>query len=143
MKLMITSRSGRVPKYETKQAAGFDIAAFLPDGPLVLGAGERALVPTGLSFQLPEGYEAQIRARSGLAARNGIGLVNGIGTVDADYRGEIKVAVINFSKEDFMIKDGMRIAQIMVSKFEKADIELVKTLSRTERGPGGFGHTGV
>ena len=77
MKLMITSRSGRVPKYETKQAAGFDIAAFLPDGPLVLGAGERALVPTGLSFQLPEGYEAQIRARSGLAARNGIGLVNG------------------------------------------------------------------
>ncbi len=141
--MKIVSESGRMPAYATEGSAGFDISAYLPEGPLVLKAGARALVPTGLYFELPEGYEAQVRARSGLAIRNGIGLVNGIGTVDSDYRGEIRVPMINWSDEDFTINDGDRIAQVIITSYEKVNLELVCDLSETERGEGGFGHTGV
>ena len=143
MKLRIISKSGRVPKYATELSAGFDISAWLPEGKMVLGAGERALVPTGLFIELPEGYEAQVRARSGLAIKHGIGLVNGIGTIDADYRGELQVPLINWGKEPFTINDGDRIAQVVINRYEKAEIQIAETLSETERGEGGFGHTGV
>ena len=142
MKLRIVSESGRIPEYATSGAAGFDISAYLEE-PLVLKAGERTLVPTGLYFEVPEGYEAQVRARSGLAIKHGIGLVNGIGTIDADYRGEVRVPLINWSKEDFVINDGDRIGQVIITSYEKVDIELADELSDTERGEGGFGHTGV
>ena len=142
MKIKMISKSGRVPFYATSLSAGFDIAAYLPDGDFILKAGERALVPTGYFFEIPEGYEAQIRARSGLAIKHGIGLVNGIGTVDADYRGEWQVPLINWSKEDFVIKDGERIAQVVIAPVIRAEIEEVSELSETERGEGGFGHTG-
>lgn len=142
MKMKIISRSGRVPEYATEDAAGFDISAYL-DEPFVLKAGERALVPTGLYFEVPKGYEAQVRARSGLAIKHGIGLVNGIGTIDADYRGEVRVPMINWSNEDFVINDGDRIAQVIVTSYEKVEIELASEISDTERGTGGFGHTGV
>lgn len=141
--MKIVSKSGRMPAYATEGSAGFDISAYLPDGPMVLKAGARALVPTGLYFEVPEGYEAQVRARSGLAIRNGIGMVNGIGTVDSDYRGEIRVPMINWSDEDFTINDGDRIAQVIITSYEKVNLELVCDLSETERGEGGFGHTGV
>ena len=142
MKLRIVSKSGRIPEYATSGAAGFDISAYLEE-PFVLKAGERALVPTGLYFEVPEGYEAQVRARSGLAIKHGIGLVNGIGTIDADYRGEVRVPLINWSKEDFVINDGDRIGQVIITSYEKVEIELADELSDTERGEGGFGHTGV
>ena len=100
-------------------------------------------MPTGIFIELPCGYEAQVRARSGLAIKNGIGLVNGIGTVDADYRGELKVPMINWSDEDFTINDGDRIAQVVIAKHERAEFELCEELGETERGSGGFGHTGV
>ena len=142
MKMRIVSKSGRVPDYATDGSAGFDISAYL-DEPMTHKAGARALVPTGLYFEVPEGYEAQVRARSGLAIKHGIGLVNGIGTVDSDYRGEIRVPMINWSDEDFVINDGDRIAQVIITSYEKVNIELVEDLSETERGEGGFGHTGV
>lgn len=142
MKLRIISKSGRIPAYETAGAAGFDIAAFL-DEPVTLMPGERALIPTGLYFEVPEGYEAQLRARSGLAIKRGIGLVNGIGTIDADYRGEVKVALINWGNEPFTVNNGERIAQVIINKFERVEIELADELTDTERGSGGFGHTGV
>lgn len=142
MKLKMITKSGRSPIYATPDSAGFDIQAYLPDGDFVLKAGERALIPTGYYFEIPKGYEAQIRARSGLAIKHGIGLVNGIGTVDSDYRGEWNVPLINWSKDDFLIKDGERIAQVVVSRVYKVDIEEVSELSITERGEGGFGHTG-
>ncbi|MBQ1407397.1 MAG: dUTP diphosphatase [Eubacterium sp.] len=142
VKLRIISKSGRIPAYETAGAAGFDIAAFL-DEPVTLMPGERALIPTGLYFEVPEGYEAQLRARSGLAIKRGIGLVNGIGTIDADYRGEVKVALINWGNEPFTVNNGERIAQVIINKFERVEIELADELTDTERGSGGFGHTGV
>ena len=142
MKLKIISKSGVLPKYETEGAAGFDIRAYLKND-FILKSGERALVPTGLFFQIPKGYEAQVRARGGLAIRNGIGLVNGIGTVDSDYRGEIKVPLINWSNEDFTIHNGDRIAQVVINKYEYVEFEITDKLSYTERGEGGFGHTGV
>lgn len=141
MKMRIISKRGRMPEYKTDGSAGFDIAADLQE-PFVLRAGERALVPTGLFFEVPEGYEAQVRARSGLAINHGIGMVNGIGTIDSDYRGEVRVPMINWSKEDFVINDGDRIAQVVINAFAKVDMELVDDLSDTERGSGGFGHTG-
>ena len=143
MKVKIVSKSGRIPKYGTEQSAGFDLPAYLPFGSIVLEKGKRMLVPTGIFIELPCGYEAQVRARSGLAIKNGIGLVNGIGTVDADYRGELKVPMINWSDEDFTINDGDRIAQVVIAKHERAEFELCEDLGETERGSGGFGHTGV
>lgn len=142
MEIRIISKSGRVPKYETKASAGFDISAFL-ETEMVLKPGERALVPTGFFIEVPEGYEAQVRARSGLAIKKGIGLVNGIGTIDADYRGELMVPLINWGQEDFVIQDGDRIAQVVINKFEQVTFRLSSELSETERGAGGFGHTGV
>lgn len=143
MKIRIISKSGRIPQYATERSAGFDLPAYLPDGDLVLKAGERALVPTGFFMEIPPGYEAQVRARSGLAIKHGIGLVNGIGTIDSDYRGEFMVPMINWGKEDFTIKDGDRIAQVVINKYETAEFELTEALSDTERGAGGFGHSGV
>ena len=143
MEVKIVSKSGRIPKYGTEQSAGFDLPAYLPFGSIVLEKGKRMLVPTGIFIELPCGYEAQVRARSGLAIKNGIGLVNGIGTVDADYRGELKVPMINWSDEDFTINDGDRIAQVVIAKHERAEFELCEELGETERGSGGFGHTGV
>lgn len=143
MKIKIVSKSGRTPIYGTSQSAGFDLPAYLPEGSIVLKKGKRMLVPTGIFIELPCGYEAQVRARSGLAIKNGIGLVNGIGTVDADYRGELKVPMINWGDEDFTINDVDRIAQVVIAKHERAEFELCEELGETERGSGGFGHTGV
>ena len=142
MKIRIKSDSGRLPSYESKEAAGMDIMAYLEED-MILQPGERALVPTGLYIEVPSGYEAQIRARSGLAVKKGIGLVNGIGTIDADYRGEIKVALINWGHEPFAIHDGDRIAQMVIAAYTKAELVEVEELTETERGEGGFGHTGV
>ena len=142
MKLKMISKSGILPKYETAGSAGFDIRAYLEE-PMTLAPGERKLVPTGLYFQLEPGYEAQVRARSGLAIKNGIGLVNGIGTVDSDYRGEIRVPLMNWGQEEFVISNGDRIAQVVIARYEQAELELTDTIDETERGAGGFGHTGV
>ena len=144
MIVRIKSESGVVPEYQTSGAAGFDIRAYL-DQPLVLNPGQRYLVPTGLYFEVPEGYEAQVRARSGLAIKHGIGLVNGIGTVDSDYRGEIRVPLINWGNEPYEIQDGERIAQVVIASYEKVQLvklEADEPLQETHRGDGGFGHTG-
>ncbi|MDD7016705.1 MAG: dUTP diphosphatase [Firmicutes bacterium] len=142
MKIRIKSLSGVLPQYETAGAAGMDIRAYLDD-PVTINPGERALVPTGLFMEIPEGYEVQIRARSGLAIKKGIGLVNGIGTIDSDYRGEVKVPLINWGQEPFTVSNGERIAQMVAAAYIKAEIEPAEELSETERGAGGFGHTGV
>ena len=142
MRIKVITLSGKIPEYETSGSAGMDIRAYL-DAPIELLPGKRVLVPTGLFMEIPVGYEVQIRARSGLAIKHGIGLVNGIGTIDSDYRGEIKVALINWGDEAFIINDGDRIAQMVVCKYEQAEIVKADTLSETERGQGGFGHTGI
>jgi len=133
---------GELPEYETEGAAGMDLRARL-DSPVTLEPGKRALIPTGLSIEMPAGYEAQVRARSGLAAKHGIGLVNGVGTIDSDYRGEIKICLINHGEEAFTVGDGDRVAQIVFAKYARAGFEAVSDLEKTERGEGGFGHTGV
>lgn len=143
MEIRLRSVSGRVPKYGTAGSSGFDLPAYLPNGPITLEPGQRQLVPTGVFLELPAGYEAQVRARSGLAINHGIGLVNGIGTVDADYRGELLVPLINWGQEPFSIADGDRIAQVVICRFEQVSFALVSQLEDTERGAGGFGHTGV
>lgn len=130
-----------LPSYETAHAAGMDVRAAVT-GPLTLNPGERALVPTGLRIGLPEGYEAQIRPRSGLAIKHGIILPNSPGTIDADYRGEIRIIVANFGQEPFTINRGDRIAQMIVSPVTKVTWEVCDTLDQTARGEGGFGHTG-
>ncbi len=142
MKVKIYSRSGFYPSYETAGAAGMDIRAWLSE-PVVLEPGERALIPTGLYMEFEPGYEVQLRARSGLAVKYGIGLVNGVGTIDSDYRGEIKVALINLGQDAFAVKNGERIAQMVISPVVQAEIEPSDMLTETERGSGGFGSTGV
>lgn len=142
MKIRIISKSGAVPRYETKGSAGFDLPAFTEE-PITLKPGERTLVPTGIFMEIPEGYEAQVRARSGLAIKHGIGLVNGIGTIDSDYRGEVRVPLINWGQEDFVINNGERIAQVVINRYEQVEFQLTDELDHTERGSGGFGHTGV
>ena len=137
----IVSESGILPQYETPGSAGMDIRAMLKED-MVLSPGERALVPTGIYIELPVGMECQVRARSGLAIKHGIGLVNGIGTIDSDYRGEVKVALINLGDKDFTVKNGDRIAQLVIAKYERVSWEVRESLSETERGDGGFGHTG-
>lgn len=139
---IINKSKNEIPKYQTENSAGVDIRASL-DEDLVLKAGEFKLISTGIYLEIPSSYEVQIRARSGLSIKHGIGLVNGIGTIDSDYRGEIKVPLINFSKEDFTIENGMRIAQMVLSKYEKINFEEVDELSDSERQDGGFGSTGV
>ena len=131
-----------LPSYETAQSAGMDLAAAI-DIPLTLEPGERALVPTGLAIALPHGYEAQVRPRSGLAIRHGITLPNTPGTIDADYRGEIKIIVINLGDTTFEIVRGMRIAQMIVAPVTRAELVEVPELPETERGAGGFGSTGT
>ncbi len=142
MKVKIKTESGVLPFYETEGSAGMDLKAYI-DEPVILKPGQRMLIPTGLYIELPVGYEAQIRARSGLAIKKGIGLVNGIGTIDSDYRGEIKVILINWGDEDFEINNGDRIAQMVIARYERIEWEVSEELSSTERGSGGFGHTGV
>jgi dUTP pyrophosphatase len=142
MKIKIVNKSKHpLPAYETVHSAGMDLRANL-DEPVRLNPLERFLVPTGLFIELPEGYEAQIRPRSGLAIRHGISLVNTPGTVDADYRGEIKIIMINLSNEEFLINDGERIAQMIISSHAKAEWIEVEELNTTDRGAGGFGHSG-
>jgi len=132
----------KLPSYATKQSAGMDLTAALEEA-LELGPGDRALIPTGLSIALPYGFEAQIRPRSGLAINHGVTVLNSPGTIDADYRGEIKVILINHGQEPFTIQRGMRIAQMVVERFTHVDWQIVDTLtSETERGEGGFGSTG-
>jgi dUTP pyrophosphatase len=143
MNIRIINRSANaLPAYETLHAAGMDLRAEL-ETPILLKPMERKLVPTGLYIELPEGYEAQIRPRSGLAFKHGIGIVNSPGTIDADYRGEIKVLLINFSDTVFEISSGDRIAQMIVAKHEKVNWLPVEVLNETTRGEGGYGHTGV
>lgn len=142
MKIQVINRSKHpLPEYATEQSAGMDLRANL-DTPIVLKPLQRCLVPTGLYMALPKGYEAQVRPRSGLAIKKGIGVLNAPGTIDADYRGEICVILINFSNEDFVIEDGERIAQMVIARHEQAKWEEVEILEETERGEGGFGHTG-
>ena len=142
IKVKIISDSGIYPEYETEGSAGMDIRAYI-DEPVIIKPGERKLIPTGLRIQLPAGYEAQIRARSGLAINNGITLINAIGTIDSDYRGEIKVGLVNLSDEDHVIENGDRIAQMVISEYKRAVLEPAEDLEETERGSGGFGHTGT
>jgi dUTP pyrophosphatase len=142
MKVKIVNKSKHpLPQYATISSAGFDVRANI-DEPMVLKSMDRALVPTGLFMELPEGSEAQVRPRSGLALKHGITVLNSPGTIDADYRGELKVLLVNLSKEDFTISDGERIAQVIVAKHERVQWEEVDQLLETERGAGGFGHTG-
>jgi len=133
--------SVKLPMYETEHAAAMDVRAFL-DAPKTLQPLERAMIPTGLAFEIPEGYEMQVRARSGLSIKHGIAMVNGVGTIDADYRGELNILIINLSQEPFEIEPDMRIAQLLVTKYDKVVWQVVKDLSETARGAGGFGSTG-
>ena len=143
MKIRVINRSHHaLPAYATVLSAGMDLRANLTE-PIVLKTLARCLVPTGLYIALPEGYEAQVRPRSGLALKKGITVLNSPGTIDADYRGEIGVILINLSAEEFVIEDGERIAQMVIAQYEQAEWEQVDTLDDTERGAGGFGHTGV
>ena len=142
MKVKIVNHSPfALPAYATAFSAGMDLRADLQE-PIVLGSLERALVPTGLHIELPAGFEAQIRPRSGMAARHGISIVNAPGTIDADYRGEIKVVLVNLSKEPFTVQPGERIAQMVVARHETVEWEPVETLEESDRGSGGFGSTG-
>ena len=143
MKLNIVNKSNNaMPAYETINSAGMDLRAYLPDGQMVIKPMQRALVPTGLFMEIHVGYEGQVRPRSGLAIKSGITVLNSPGTIDADYRGEVKVILINLSENDFVIKSGDRIAQLVIAKCEQMEVVEVETLSETERGAGGFGHTG-
>lgn len=134
----------KLPEYETNNSAGMDLRAAIPDGEeLVLPAGERLLVPTGFAMALPDGFEAQVRPRSGLAWKNGVTVLNTPGTVDADYRGEVKVILINLGTEDFTINRGMRIAQMVIAPVTQVSWNACKSLDETARGEGGFGSTGT
>lgn len=139
---IINTSNNDLPTYSTPQSAGMDLRAYLTE-PVTLMPGERKLIGTGLYIALPEGYEAQIRPRSGLALKNGITVLNAPGTIDADYRGEIKVILYNASNEEFVVSSGERIAQMVIAKHEKANFIEVTSLDETERGDGGFGHSGV
>ena len=133
--------SAIIPEYQTEHAAALDVHSCL-ETPMTLAPLERAMVPTGLAFELPEGTEMQVRARSGLSIKHGLTLVNGIGTIDADYRGELNILMINLGQEAFTIEPGMRVAQLLVSRYEKVDWELTEVLNETARGSSGFGSTG-
>ncbi len=143
MKVEIINRSHhQLPAYETLQSAGMDLRANI-GVPVVIKPMQRALIPTGLSIALPCGYEAQVRPRSGLALKKGITVLNSPGTIDADYRGEIGVILVNLSDQDFQVNDGDRIAQMVIARYEQVEWETVGELSVTERGEGGFGHSGI
>ncbi|MBQ3698477.1 MAG: dUTP diphosphatase [Prevotella sp.] len=143
IKIKVVNRGHQqLPAYATPQSAGMDLRANL-DEPVTLHPLERRLVPTGLHIALPEGYEAQVRPRSGLALKHGLTVLNTPGTIDADYRGEIGVVLVNLSNEDFVVNDGERIAQMVIARHEQGDFVVVEELDETERGEGGYGHTGV
>ena len=142
VEIKIVTKTGQVPSYETEGASGMDIRAFI-ESPICLNPGERKLINTGLYVEIPKGYEAQVRARSGLSIKHGITLINGIGTVDSDYRGELMVPLVNLGQEAFTINNGDRIAQMVIAKYETCQFKIVEKLSDTKRGKGGFGHTGV
>lgn len=143
MKINIINKSNNpLPRYESTMAAGVDLRAFLPE-PVTLKPLERRLIPTGLYIELPQGYEAQIRPRSGLALKRGLTVLNTPGTIDADYRGEIGVILINFSAEEQTIESGERICQMVIARHEQAEFIPVEVLGETERGAGGFGHSGI
>lgn len=140
---IINQSSNALPHYQTGASAGMDLRADLPDGSVEIQPMERRLIGTGLYLELPIGFEAQIRPRSGLALKHGVTVLNSPGTIDADYRGELKVLLINLSNESFEVKDGERIAQMIVAAHEQVNWEETDTLSETSRGTGGYGHTGV
>ncbi|PCJ66128.1 MAG: dUTP diphosphatase [Bacteroidetes bacterium] len=143
MELSIINKSNNsLPEYQTKQSAGVDLRAFVNEE-VTIKPMERVLIGTGLYIALPDGFEAMIRPRSGLAFKHGISVINTPGTIDADYRGEIKIALINFSDQDFKIANGDRIAQMVVNKYEQVSFKLTESLDETERGSGGYGHTGI
>jgi dUTP pyrophosphatase len=143
LKIQVVNRGHQqLPQYATPFSAGMDLRANLEE-PIVLHPMERRLIPTGLHIALPEGYEAQVRPRSGLALKKGITVLNSPGTIDADYRGEVGVLLINLSQEDFVVNDGERIAQMIIARHEQGEFVLVEQLDETERGEGGYGHTGV
>lgn len=131
-----------IPSYQTSGAAGMDLSACIEES-VVLAAGKQVIIPTGVALEIPEGYEVQLRGRSGLAAKHGVGLTNGIGTIDSDYRGEINVILMNWGSEPFEVTSGMRIAQMVVAKYEKVTLELVDELAATDRGEKKFGSTGT
>lgn len=139
---VINKSNNPLPEYSTPQSAGMDLRAFITE-PVVLGVLDRALIPTGLYIEMPAGYEAQVRPRSGLAIKHGVTVINSPGTIDADYRGEICVELVNLSNTPFTVEPGERIAQLVFAKYEKADFIEVEELSETERGTGGIGHTGL
>ncbi|KAB7528701.1 dUTP diphosphatase [Flagellimonas olearia] len=143
MKIKVINKSShKLPHYETLASAGMDLRANL-ENPITLKPLERAIVPTGIFMELPVGYEAQVRPRSGLAAKKGISVLNAPGTIDADYRGEVGVILVNLSSEAFVVENGERIAQMVLAKHERAEWEEVDSLSETDRGAGGFGSTGT
>lgn len=143
IKIPIVNRGHQqLPAYATIQSAGMDLRANL-DEPVTLHPMERRLIPTGLHIALPEGYEAQVRPRSGLALKHGLTVLNTPGTIDADYRGEIGVVLINLSQQDFVVNDGERIAQLVIARYEQGELVEVEVLDETERGEGGYGHTGT
>ena len=136
------SKGAIIPEYKTSGAAGADLCALL-DSPLVIKHGKSAIIPTGLFFEIPKGYEIQVRPRSGLAAKNGVTVLNTPGTIDSDYRGEIKVILINLGENDFTVSCGDRIAQMIIAPVTQANFSICENLSQTDRGAGGFGSTGV
>ncbi len=143
MKIQVVNRGHQpLPQYATPQSAGMDLRANLEE-PITLKPLERRLIPTGLHIALPAGYEAQVRPRSGLALKKGITVLNSPGTIDADYRGEIGVLLINLSQDDFVVNDGERVAQMIIARHEQGEFVEVEVLDETERGEGGYGHTGV
>ena len=143
MKLHIVNTSNNpLPAYETVNSAGMDLRAYLPEGPVTLAPMQRFLVPTGLYMEIPVGYEGQVRPRSGLAIKSGITVLNTPGTIDADYRGQVCVILINLSDKPFVINSGDRVAQLVIARCEQVEPVQVEVLSETERGAGGFGHTG-
>lgn len=139
---VVNKGTQELPAYATPQSAGMDLRANIEE-PILLKSLDRKLIPTGLHIALPEGYEAQVRPRSGLALKKGISCLNTPGTIDADYRGEVGVILVNLSREDFVVQPGERIAQMVINKFEQAEFEVVEELDKTERGEGGYGHTGT
>ena len=139
---IINKSNNALPEYQTSGAAGMDIRAFVPSD-IKIKPGEVKLVPTGLYLEIPKGYEIQVRARSGLALKNSIGVANGIGTIDSDYRGELCVILVNFGQNEFVVKNGDRIAQMVLNKYEPIEFVVYEELSSTERGERGFGSSGV
>lgn len=142
LKVKVLRKEAVLPEYRTDQSAGLDLYACI-ENDIVIDPGEVKVIPTGISIELPDGYEAQIRPRSGLASKFAVTVLNTPGTVDPDYRGEVMVILVNLGKEPFVVKNGMRIAQMVISKFERVTIKTVKELSPTSRGDGGFGSTGL